>query len=214
MEVGKSLGKAGVVGGVGLLFLMWVRPSLMHLGSMPMGEAIGVSGVTVAGVLVMCSVSLLLIAAVDVPFQLWNHNKQLRMTRREVQDELKETEGRPEVRSRVRAMQQELARQRMLEQVPDADVVVTNPTHFSVALKYDEVHMKAPQVVASGMDLVATRIRSIAEEHPGAHLRSAPAGPGAVLEHQARPADSAAALHGRGPGSDLHLPPADRRRRT
>lgn len=165
MEVGKSLGKAGVVGGCGLLFLAWVKPSLMQLGAMPMGEAVGVSGVTVAGVLVMCSVSLLLIAAVDVPFQLWNHNKQLRMTRREVQDELKETEGRPEVRSRVRAMQQELARQRMLEQVPEADVVVTNPSHFSVALKYDEVRMKAPQVVASGMDLVAGRIRAIAEAH-------------------------------------------------
>ena len=114
--------------------------------------------------LVAC-LSLLVIAAFDVPFQLWNHAKELRMTRKEVQDELKETEGRPEVRSKVRSMQQEVANRRMLRDVPDADVIITNPTHFSVAIRYDEGNMSAPIVVAKGVDHMAAKIREIGELH-------------------------------------------------
>ena len=87
------------------------------------------------------------------------------MTRQEVKDELKETEGRPEVRARIRNLQQEVARRRMMEAVPDADVVITNPTHFAVAIRYDDARMGAPKVVAKGKDLLAARIREIAEEH-------------------------------------------------
>jgi len=109
--------------------------------------------------------SLLVIAAFDVPFQLWNHAKELRMTRKEVQDELKETEGRPEVRNKIRALQQEVANRRMLRDVPDADVIITNPTHFSVAIRYDEGNMNAPVVVAKGVDFMAAKIREIGELH-------------------------------------------------
>jgi flagellar biosynthetic protein FlhB len=116
-------------------------------------------------ILLVCSASLGLIALVDVPYQLWSHNKRLRMTRKEVIDELKETEGRPEVKSRIRQMQQERAKRRMLLAVPSADVVVTNPTHYSVALKYDEKRMRAPIVVAKGVDHMAAKIREIADVH-------------------------------------------------
>jgi flagellar biosynthetic protein FlhB len=111
------------------------------------------------------SVGLLLIAAVDAPYQLWNHARQLRMTRQEVMDELKESEGKPEVRSRIRQLQQEVARRRMLADVPQADVIVTNPTHFAVALAYREGRNRAPVVLAKGTDHVAARIRALGAEH-------------------------------------------------
>jgi flagellar biosynthetic protein FlhB len=110
------------------------------------------------------SAVLILIAAIDVPFQLYSHNKEMRMTRQEVREELKQTEGRPEVKSKIRETQQALARRRMMQEVPRADVVVTNPTHYSVALRYRSDRMNAPVVVAKGVDRVALRIREIAEE--------------------------------------------------
>jgi len=112
----------------------------------------------------MLAGTLGLIAAIDVPWQLFQHNKQLRMTREEVKEEMKESEGSPEVKGRVRQMQREISRRRMMQEVPKADVIVTNPTHFAVALKYDEKRMGAPLVVAKGADLVAARIREVASE--------------------------------------------------
>jgi flagellar biosynthetic protein FlhB len=108
---------------------------------------------------------LVVIAAIDVPFQLWEHARQLRMTRQELKDELKETEGQPEVRGRIRQVQREMARRRMMEEVPKADVVVTNPTHYAVALRYEQGGAGAPTVVAKGADLVAFHIREIATRH-------------------------------------------------
>jgi flagellar biosynthetic protein FlhB len=106
--------------------------------------------------------STVLIAAVDVPFQLWDYARQLRMTRQEIRDELKETEGRPEVKGRIRNLQREIARRRMMEEVPKADVVVTNPTHFAAALRYNPLRSGAPRLVAKGADLMAGRIRLVA----------------------------------------------------
>jgi flagellar biosynthetic protein FlhB len=111
--------------------------------------------------LLALSAVLLLIVVVDVPFERWNFNRQLRMTRQEVREELKETEGRPEVRQRVRNLQREIAQRRMMQDVPKADVVITNPTHFAVALSY-EGSRGAPRVVAKGRDLVAQQIRTVA----------------------------------------------------
>jgi type III secretory pathway component EscU len=108
---------------------------------------------------------MLLIVAVDVPFQLWEHNKKLKMTKEEVRQESKETEGDPQVKARIRSMQREMARRRMMAEIPTADVVVTNPTHYSVALKYGDKGMSAPVVVAKGSHLLALRIREIAEEN-------------------------------------------------
>ena len=115
--------------------------------------------------LVILSSSLVFIVVFDVPFELWNHNRQLKMTLQEIRDEMKETEGRPEVKGKIRSMQREISQRRMMQDVPKADVVITNPTHFAVALKYDERPGAAPKVVAKGRDLVALNIRNVAEEH-------------------------------------------------
>jgi flagellar biosynthetic protein FlhB len=108
---------------------------------------------------------LLVIAGADLPWQIWRHGRNLRMTRQEIREEQKDTEGRPEVRARVRQLQREMAQRRMMEKVPTADVVVTNPTHYAVALAYDQSRMRAPRVVARGADLIALTIRSVAAEH-------------------------------------------------
>ena len=115
--------------------------------------------------LMALSAALVFIVVFDVPFELWNHTRQLKMTRQEVRDEMKETDGRPEVKSRIRALQREISQRRMMDAVPTAHVVITNPTHYAVALKYDETPGSAPKVVAKGRDLVALRIRSIALEN-------------------------------------------------
>ncbi|MDO2950844.1 flagellar biosynthesis protein FlhB [Aeromonas simiae] len=116
-------------------------------------------------VVVLCC-SLLPIVAIDVPFQQWNHMRQLKMTKQEVKDEFRDSEGKPEVKGRIRRLQMEMANRRMMVDVPKADVVITNPSHYSVALKYDPKQPKAaPKVVAKGVDEVAMKIREIAREY-------------------------------------------------
>jgi flagellar biosynthetic protein FlhB len=162
IELVKAIGKAGVVGLCAVLVLKALSPRILALGVASLPVALADLGQMLVTILIVCSASLGLIALVDVPYQLWSHNKRLRMTRKEVVDEMKETEGRPEVKSRIRQMQRELANRRMLQAVPAADVVVTNPTHYSVALKYDGERMRAPIVVAKGVDHLAAKIREIA----------------------------------------------------
>jgi flagellar biosynthetic protein FlhB len=106
-----------------------------------------------------------LIAVIDVPLQLVQFKRALRMTRQELRDEAKESDGRPETKQRIRRLQQQSARRRMMHEVPTADVVIVNPTHFAVALKYDPTRMRAPRVLAKGADLIAQNIRRIAAEH-------------------------------------------------
>jgi flagellar biosynthetic protein FlhB len=112
--------------------------------------------------LLILSSTLLLLVLIDVPYQLWNHQRQLMMTKQEVRDEAKESEGSPELKGKIRQMQMQAAQRRMMEEVPTADVIVTNPTHFAVALKYDQNSSSAPILVAKGTDLVATQIRNVA----------------------------------------------------
>lgn len=114
--------------------------------------------------ILLCS-SVLVIVVIDVPFQIWNHNKQLKMTKQEVKDEYKDTEGKPEVKGRVRQMQRELAQRRMMAEVPNADVIVVNPEHYAVAIKYDVKRSAAPFVIAKGVDDVAFKIREVARAH-------------------------------------------------
>lgn len=113
----------------------------------------------------LMTLSLLLIAAIDVPFQRWNHIKQLKMTKQEIKDEHKNTEGNPEIKGRIRRLQMEMTNRRMMADVPEADVVITNPTHYSVALKYDSEQAGAPIVVAKGADVIAFKIREIAKHY-------------------------------------------------
>jgi flagellar biosynthetic protein FlhB len=165
VEVAKALAKAGLIGGVGFAYLWFSGDDIFRLSVEPLRTTMGDAGNMVATMLLLCSLCLLIIALADVPYQLWNHAKELRMTRKEVQDEMKETEGRPEVRSRVRSLQQELANRRMLEDVPKADVIITNPTHFAVALRYREGDTGAPVVLAKGIDHMAARIRELGNQH-------------------------------------------------
>jgi len=124
--------------------------------------------------LLALSFTMIFIVLFDVPFELWDHTRKLKMTRQEIKDELKESEGRPEVKSQIRAMQREASQRRMMDSVPTADVVITNPTHFSVALKYDDSPGAAPMVVAKGRDLIAFKIRSVAIENNVAIFEAAP----------------------------------------
>lgn len=165
MELVKALGKFSVVATVAIVWLWWSIDELLLLGRLPINVAIR-NSLEMGGIsLLVVSAGLIVITMIDVPFQLWNYQKKLRMTRTEVRDEFKETEGRPEVKSKIRSLQQQAATRRMMEAVPDADVVVTNPTHVAVALKFDDKTMGAPKVVAKGKDLIAARVREIAEEN-------------------------------------------------
>ena len=162
-----------VVGLIAWVLLKGLTPQLLGLSTEPLEQAIGHSAALTGYSLIVLVCGLALIAAIDVPFQLWQHAKELRMTREEVKEEYKESEGSPETRGRIREAQRALARGRMLQDVPTADVVVTNPTHFAVALRYDEQKSRAPIVVAKGTELLAAKIREIATEN-GVPLVEAP----------------------------------------
>ncbi|MHA7815430.1 MAG: flagellar biosynthesis protein FlhB [Pseudohaliea sp.] len=173
MELLKAMGKFLVVAAAAAFFLWLIADRFLALSRLPVVPAIA-DAVWLAGLaLLVTSAALVVIAAVDVPFQLVTHYKQLRMTRQEVREELKQTEGRPEVKGRIRSLQQELANRRMMEAVPDADIVITNPVHFAVALRFDAQKMVAPVVVAKGSELVALAIRRVAED-AGVPLLEAP----------------------------------------
>ena len=165
IELVKALLKFSLVLGVAVLIYKFMERDVMALITLDVMEGITRAGSMIMIALVLLSATLVLIAAIDVPYQLWSHNKQMRMTKQEVKDESKETNGRPEVKARVRQLQREASQRRMLQDVPDADVVITNPTHYSVALKYDKDGTGAPRVVAKGQDLIALKIRTIAIEH-------------------------------------------------
>jgi flagellar biosynthetic protein FlhB len=165
VELGKGIAKVFVVSLIAWILLEGMTPQMMGLSSEPLNGAIShAAQLTGYALLVLCF-GLVAIAAVDVPFQLWQHNSDLKMTRQEVREEYKESEGSPETRGRIREAQRALARGRMMQEVPKADVVVTNPTHFAVALRYDDQKMRAPIVVAKGTDLTAASIRELAAEN-------------------------------------------------
>ena len=164
VDLAKAFAKFLLLGLVAVLLLRQKSAELMGLGAEPTRTAIA-HAISLTGYsLLMLATTLGLIAAIDVPWQLFQHHKKLRMTQQEIRDEMKESEGSPETKGRIRSMQREIARRRMMHEVPKADVVIVNPTHFAVALKYDEKRMRAPIVVAKGADLIAARIRAIATD--------------------------------------------------
>ncbi len=165
MELLKAMAKFLLVAGATALVLWLTVEDFLHLSQMDLKAAVKEMASLIGWAFVMISSTLILVAAIDVPFQLWEHKRQLKMTRQEIRDEMKETEGRPEVRGRIRSLQREMAQRRMMEEVPKADVIVTNPTHYAVALRYDQARMLAPKVVAKGVNLVAANIRKVGEEH-------------------------------------------------
>lgn len=165
MELIKAVAKFLVVSSVAVVFLWSKADEFLGLGAQSLALALQNGAWLIGQSFLVVSSTLIIIAAIDVPFQLWDHSQKLKMTLQEVRDELKDTEGKPEVKSKVRQVQQEMAQRRMMEAVPDADVIITNPRHYAVALKYDHDSMAAPVVLAMGQDLVALKIREIAEFH-------------------------------------------------
>jgi flagellar biosynthetic protein FlhB len=164
-ELGKALLKCFVVSAVCAGIVSWIFGDVLALGRMAPRAAVTRGAGLLSWAFVWLCASLALVAIVDVPLQIFQFKRQLRMTRQELRDESKELDGRPETKQRIRQMQQTLARRRMMHKVPTADVVIVNPTHFAVALKYDPKKMRAPVVLAKGVDLVAHNIRRIAEEN-------------------------------------------------
>jgi flagellar biosynthesis protein FlhB len=172
VELLKALGKFVVVLMVALAVLSAYQDDLLSIAKQPLDLAIMHSVEVVGWCALWMACGLILIAAVDVPFQLWDNKQKLMMTKQEVRDEYKDSEGKPEVKSRIRQLQRDAAQRRMMQAVPDADVVITNPTHFAVALKYDGSKGGAPMLVAKGGDFVALKIREIANEHKVTVLES------------------------------------------
>ncbi|MFI4891051.1 MAG: flagellar biosynthesis protein FlhB [Steroidobacterales bacterium] len=164
-ELAKALLKVLAVGAVCAAVAVHVFGDVMALGHMAPRSAIGRGAGLLSWAFVLLCTSLALVALVDVPLQIFQFNRSLRMTRQELRDEAKESEGNPETKRRIRQLQQMVARRRMMQKVPAADVVIVNPTHFAVALKYDPKKMRAPRVLAKGVDLVALNIRRIAGEN-------------------------------------------------
>jgi flagellar biosynthetic protein FlhB len=163
-ELLKAVLKASVIG-IGAAVVLWkTKDSMLAVAGQPLDVALVVVGELVMSSALAVAAVMIAIVAVDVPLQLWQYARGLRMSKDELKREAKEMEGDPHVKAAIRSQQRAAARKRMMAAVPTADVVVTNPTHYAVALKYDEASMRAPTVVAKGADLVAARIRGIAEE--------------------------------------------------
>jgi len=173
MELGKTFAKFTLIAVIGVAVFFVFEPEFLSLGLQPFDTALAHAGWLIAWGFLAVSLGLLLVALVDVPFQIWQHHKQQRMTLQEVKDEYKDTEGRPEIKQRIRQTQMQMSQRRMMEAVPEADVVVTNPTHYAVALKYDAAGVGAPIVVAKGVDEMALNLRKIATAH-GVELFEAP----------------------------------------
>lgn len=173
-ELGKAMGKMLLIGGLVLVYIHFNLGRLLGLAHVPLPAALAETGAMLMEVMLMGLVGLALVAAADVPFQLWSHTRQLKMSRDEIKREIFESEGRPEVKAKRRQRAMELSRGRMLESVASADVVITNPTHFAVALRYDATRMASPEVVAKGADEVAAAIRARALEHSVLRVESPP----------------------------------------
>ncbi|MDT3735009.1 MAG: flagellar biosynthesis protein FlhB [Denitratisoma sp.] len=171
-ELVKGILKALLVGGVVVWVVLHEKEQVFALIGQPVEAGLHAMGQTILFSTIVIVASMALIVAADVPFQLWQYHSKLRMTKEEVRKEMKEMEGDPQLKARIRSQQREIARRRMMAAVPKAQVVVTNPTHFAVALAYDE-KMPAPRVVAKGRGAIARRIREIAQEH-GVPLLEAP----------------------------------------
>ena len=165
VELFKGLAKFLVVGSLCVLVLMMQEKDLLSLAYQEVVPAMRHGTDILAWAFLMMCATMLLIAAVDVPYQLYDYAQKLKMTLQEVKDEMKNTEGKPEVKGRIRQLQREISQRRMMSDVPQADVVITNPEHYAVALKYAEDERAAPVVVAKGVDQVAMKIREIANEH-------------------------------------------------
>ena len=174
VELGKALAKTALVGYVAWIVVRGKQDAVMALALEPLNVGSAHLGQLLLQCFMLIVAALVAIAAIDAPYQMFQHAKKLKMTREELRQEAKESEGNPEIKAKIRATQREMARRRMMAEIPTADVVVTNPTHYAVALKYTEGKMGAPRVVAKGADEVAAKIRELAAEHNVPMLEAPP----------------------------------------
>ncbi|HTH45766.1 MAG TPA: flagellar biosynthesis protein FlhB [Oxalicibacterium sp.] len=174
VELLKAVAKATLVGWVAWLVVRSELDAVLGLTVEPLATGTAHLGHLMLMSFMFIVGGLILIAVLDAPYQMWQHAKKLMMSRQELKQEAKESDGSPEIKAKVRQQQREMARRRMMSEVPTADVVVTNPTHFAVALKYAENGMRAPKVVAKGADDVAAKIREIAAENNVVLLEAPP----------------------------------------
>ncbi|MGF1682658.1 flagellar biosynthesis protein FlhB [Photobacterium minamisatsumaniensis] len=165
VELVKSILKITLISTVLYILLNNNLGALLAAQRAPFEQGVGITLGHIIKALIYFGVVVLLIGFIDMPYQLWNHTKELKMTKQEVKDEHKNSEGRPEVKQRIRQLQQQMSRRRIDNSVPTADVILTNPTHYAVALKYDLSRSGAPFVVAKGEDEMALRIKNIAKKH-------------------------------------------------
>ena len=165
VEVIKSLLKVGLIGWIAYKTVLAEFDQALLLTEMPIDETILYLAKTAALVMAKVAAIMIALAILDYAFVRWEMEEKMKMTKQEQKEEMKETEGDPHLKSKIRSIQQQMARRRMMAAVPSADVVITNPTHIAVALKYEAGKMEAPVVLAKGQELVAEKIREIAREH-------------------------------------------------
>jgi len=165
MEFIKSLLKLTIVGGVAFLTIKGEMKNFAHLGDMEINSIFVYILKIFFKIFIRCSLAMIILVIIDYAFQRWDFENRIKMTKQEVKDEFKKSEGDPLIKSRIRSIQMEMARKRMMRDVPEADVVITNPTHLAIALKYDSSAMNAPKVIAKGSRKIAQKIKDVASEH-------------------------------------------------
>jgi flagellar biosynthetic protein FlhB len=165
IELAKAIAKVLVVGSISALVLFIDMDAILSLQRQPVLSAMTHAVTLLGWAFLFISAAMLIITSIDVPIQIYQHSQKLRMTLQQVKDEMKDSDGRPEIKQKIRQLQQQMANNRMMQEMPSADVVITNPDHYSVALRYDQGKDSAPVVVAKGLDFMAFKIREVANEH-------------------------------------------------
>ena len=163
IELVKSIFKIGLMGGIAVFFLWQAKNEIYGLSEEPFPGAFVHAMELISWQFLLVALGMIIVAMIDVPYQIWSNLRQLKMTKQEVKDESKNTDGNPEIKGQIRQKQREIAMQRMMGDVPKADVIITNPTHYAVALQYDTQGSGAPVMLAKGADLVALQIRNVAQ---------------------------------------------------
>ena len=173
-ELFKSILKVVLIAFAAALFLIHQFPNMLALPSMYLNNALSQVMQLLIYASLLIVLALIPMVGFDIFYQIWSNLKKLKMSKQEVKDEFKEQEGNPQIKGRIRQMQQAMARRRMMKDVPKDNVIVTNPTHYAVALQYDEKTMSAPKILAKGTDNIASKIKQIAQEHQIPQLEAPP----------------------------------------
>lgn len=164
-EFFKSILKFLLILAFGLSYIVWQQENILNLAQLPLHSAIYQGMIILIFGFVFMMFAMLIIMAIDIPLQQWEHNKQLKMTFQEIKDERKQTDGSPEVKKRIQEVRQSIMSQRLKQDLPNADVIITNPTHYAVAIQYNKQNNQAPIVIAKGKDWMAQQIKKLAKEY-------------------------------------------------